>query len=130
MAGNHAKLIAQLKAIENIPWVAPVAAAETIADLAREKAAVDTGEMKSKIQAKHLSKYSQVVAGAKHSGYVEFGTYKMKAQPFLRPALDEGQRQILAAVSEAMVGEMEVAVRGGWVPNQYVPGRYKHKKKR
>lgn len=128
----NAKLVAQLKALENVPWVCPVAAAETIADLAREKAAVDTGEMKSKIKAKHFANFSQVEAGAKHSGYVEFGTYKMAAQPFLRPAIDEGQREILSAVAEAMMAEINIAVKGGWVPRQYQPlsGRPKVKRKR
>lgn len=30
----------------------------------------------------------QVVAGAPYSAYVEFGTWSMAAQPFMRPAID------------------------------------------
>jgi len=128
--GNNAKLLAQLKALENIPWIAPVASAEITADIARGLAAVGTGEMRDKIKAKHLSKYSQVEAGAKHSGFVEFGTYKMAAQPFLRPAIDEHQRQILNAVAEALMGEITIAVKGGWVPRQYQAGLESRVKKR
>ena len=127
---SYAKLKVQLKALENIPWIAPVAAAETIADIARRLVPVDTGYLKSSIYALHLARHSQVKVGAKYAGYVEFGTYKMAAQPFLRPAVDEQQRQILAAVAEAMIGEMKVAVAGGWVPAQYqaLPGRPKKRK--
>jgi HK97 gp10 family phage protein len=127
---SYAKLKVQLKALENIPWIAPVAAAERVADIARGLAAVDTGEMRDKIKAVHLSKFSQVVAGAKHSGYVEFGTYKMAAQPFMRPAVDQHTREILAYVKEAMIGEMKIAVAGGWIPAEYraIPGRPKKKR--
>lgn len=127
---SYAKLKVQLKALENIPWIAPVAAAERVADIARGLAAVDTGEMRDKIKAVHFAQHSQVRAGAKHSGYVEFGTYKMAAQPFMRPAVQQNQSEILAAVAEAMIGEMKVAVSGGWVPAQYqaLPGRPKKRR--
>lgn len=126
----YAKLKVQLKALENIPWVAPVAAAERIADIARGLAPVDTGWMRDNIKAVHLSKYSQVVANAKYSGYVEFGTYKMAAQPYMRPAVAEHQKEILNAVAEAMIGEMKVAVAGGWVPAEYrsLPSRPKKRR--
>lgn len=50
---------------------------------AKAFAAIDTGEMRSKI----AKTKSAVVSRAKHSSYNEFGTYKMRAQPFMRPAL-------------------------------------------
>lgn len=50
---------------------------------AKAFAAVDTGEMRSKIE----ETKSGVVARADHSKYVEFGTRFMRAQPFMRPAL-------------------------------------------
>lgn len=126
----NAKLLAQLKALENIPWIAPVAACEEIAEIARQLVPVDTGFLQSSIIAKHLSKYSQVEARAKYAGYVEFGTHKMKAQPFLRPAIDNYQRQILATVAEAMNGEIAIAVKGGWVPAQYQPISNRPKKRK
>ena len=126
---SYAKLKVQLKALENVPWIAPVAAAERVADIARGLAPVDTGWMRDNIKAVHLSKYSQVVANAKYSGYVEFGTSRMAAQPYMRPAVQEHQREILNAVAEAMMGEIKVAVAGGWVPAEYrpIPGRPKKK---
>lgn len=127
---SYAKLKVQLKALENIPWIAPVASAETIADIARRLVKVKTGFLQSSIYALHLARHSQVKVGAKYAGYVEFGTYKMAAQPYLRPAVAEHQREILNAVAEAMIGEMKVAVAGGWVPAEYrsIPGRPKKKR--
>jgi len=128
---SYAKLKVQLKALENIPWICPVAAAERVADIARGLAPVDTGFMRDNIKAVHLSKYSQVVANARYSGYVEFGTYKMAAQPFMRPAVQQNQKEILNTVAEAMIGEMKIAVAGGWVPAEYraLPGRPKKRNK-
>lgn len=50
---------------------------------AKAYAAVDTGEMRDKIE----KTASGVAARAKHSSYNEWGTYKMQAQPFMRPAI-------------------------------------------
>lgn len=61
--------------------------AEAVSDRAKELAAVDTGEMRDKI---HVEREEQgrykVVAGAAHSIFVEYGTHKMAAQPFMTPA--------------------------------------------
>lgn len=107
------KLIAQLKALEGVPWVCPPAAAEKIAELARQKAPVRTGFLRDHIIARHLARSSQVESWAPYSGFVEFGTRYMSAQPFLRPAIDEHQREILNAVAEAMIGQIQVVLRGG-----------------
>lgn len=50
---------------------------------AKAFAAIDTGEMRGKIEGTK----SGVVARADHSNYNEFGTRFMRAQPFMRPAL-------------------------------------------
>lgn len=124
---SYAKLKLQLKALENIPWVVPPAAAEVIAEKARDLVPVDTGFLKSSIKVRNFAHSSQVEARAKYAGYVEFGTWKMKAQPYLRPALRAQLGEIKKAVREALIGEMKVAVQGGWVPAEYrpLPGRPK-----
>lgn len=53
---------------------------------AKRLAPVRTGELVSKIQVVHGDTSSEIVSGANHSQYVEFGTSKMAAIPFLRPA--------------------------------------------
>ncbi len=50
-------------------------------------AAVDTGYMKSQIRRVGQNTTWFVEANASYSGFVEYGTRKMRAQPFMRPAL-------------------------------------------
>lgn len=61
--------------------------AEAVKDRAQELAAVDTGEMRDSIHVERedQGRY-QVVASAAHSKFVEYGTHKMAAQPFMTPA--------------------------------------------
>jgi HK97 gp10 family phage protein len=47
------------------------------------------------------------VVGADYAPDVEFGTYKMIAQPFLRPAIDEHQGDILKAIAVEMQKEIK-----------------------
>lgn len=110
---NNARVIAQLRALESIPWVAPVAGAERVADIARGIAPVDTGFLRDHIIARHLGRSSQVESLAPYSGFVEFGTRFMSAQPFLRPAVDQHTREILAVVAEALNGQIHIVLRGG-----------------
>lgn len=62
---------------------------------AKMKAAVDTGHMRSVIAMHPAGRVGafmaemDVVSHADYSVYVEFGTSKMAAQPFMGPALDE-----------------------------------------
>lgn len=91
----NARVIKQLKAIEGAEHVVPLAAAQFVAKRARDYAAVDTGYMREHTHARKTGENSaSVEATAPYSGYVEFGTYKMAAQPFIRPAIADGQREI------------------------------------
>ncbi|MFD1430427.1 HK97-gp10 family putative phage morphogenesis protein [Lacticaseibacillus mingshuiensis] len=55
-----------------------------------------TGVMAGNINVKPVKKTSTSVTGTieaekEYSSFVEFGTYKMSAEPFMRPAVDWGQ---------------------------------------
>jgi HK97 gp10 family phage protein len=70
-------------------------AQENVARVAREieqdakaNAPVQTGYLRESIEAQVEGKSAEVVAGAEYAGFVEFGTYKMPAQPFMSPAID------------------------------------------
>jgi HK97 gp10 family phage protein len=39
-----------------------------------------------------------LAATASYAGYVEFGTRRMRAQPYCRPALDSGRDRIVSAI--------------------------------
>lgn len=64
-------------------------AAEDIRDHAKAIVPVDTGFLKSSIEAEHSEELLSVVnVGADYGIYVEMGTYKMAAQPYIGPAVD------------------------------------------
>ena len=54
--------------------------------------ATDTGRLASSIQANIDGKRAEVVADTEYAAWLEFGTQKMEARPFLVPAL-ESQRE-------------------------------------
>jgi len=56
---------------------------------AKTRAPVDTGFLKSSIQAERKSRFHWLVnVLAEYAYFVEYGTYKMRAQPFLTPAVE------------------------------------------
>ena len=96
-------------------------AATLIRKKARELAPVDTGEMRKDIQIKrektsgdHVASYSVFTRGGKRSRlagrarnvdkdsfywkFVEFGTAKMPAQPFMRPAFEAEKENAVDAL--------------------------------
>lgn len=55
---------------------------------AESLAAVDTGEMKGSIHTKYPDKFTgELISPVYYTGFVEFGTRYMSAQPFMRPAI-------------------------------------------
>lgn len=80
-------------------------AAEVVANAARQKVPVDTGKLKETIRVRRLKgdpkQDVRVYAGSREKGgayyahMVEYGTVKMKAKPFLRPALNQSKTDIM-----------------------------------
>lgn len=74
------------------------------ADQARALAPVDTGELRDSITftvRRTATTFAVVVlAGADHALYVELGTSRMSAQPYLRPVLDRIGAQYRVFLSE------------------------------
>ncbi|RLE37706.1 HK97 gp10 family phage protein, partial [Candidatus Woesearchaeota archaeon] len=61
---------------------------ENIVDEARSIVPVRTGYLRSTIYYERKGKHKLIVgAKAHYAGYVEYGTRKMAAQPYLRPAI-------------------------------------------
>lgn len=86
--------------------------AELVLSEAKQKVPVDTGTLrdslilkKSKTKNPNIKSeyYVSKKSGAEHFAPVELGTSKMKAQPFLRPAIDENKRGIAKRVNNAML---------------------------
>lgn len=102
------RLVMQLRELRGVGKVFPMPAAHVIATRASQIAPRDTGYMAEHIHAEQTADGdAAVISEAPYSGYVEFGTYKMAAQPFMRPAIDEGQNDILKAASKALWLEIQ-----------------------
>lgn len=70
-------------------------AALQVEALAKLRAPVDTGFLRNSISAQRITAKRWVVeAGAYYAPYVEYGTVRAAAQPFLRPALEVVKAQI------------------------------------
>ena len=63
--------------------------AEAGANAARSRAAVDTGAMRASVYAEPTANGSRFGARVPHAVFVEYGTSKMRAQPFIRPSMNE-----------------------------------------
>ena len=81
------------------------AAGEAVADEARAMCPVDTGALRNSIAVSAGNDGAEISADADYAAYVEFGTWKMAAQPFLVPALLNSADAITAHVAAA-IGEM------------------------
>ena len=58
--------------------------------VAIREVAVDTGELKSSIEKTDDS----LGVGAEHGVFIEYGTFKMPAQPFIRPAYEDMKKYL------------------------------------
>jgi HK97 gp10 family phage protein len=69
---------------------------------AKGRAPVDTGHLRSSIAGRMEGQTTGVVeAGAHYAVFVEFGTYKMGAQPYMVPALEQVKPSLQAAIKAA-----------------------------
>lgn len=95
--GTDSIISAAEKIRETLP-AALMAGAEAVADSARSMCPVDTGRLRSSIGVSQSGNGAEVYAGEDYAIYVEFGTYKTAAQPFLMPALSAAEEAVLSAV--------------------------------
>lgn len=70
---------------------------------------IDTGNLKGSIKVGEVTDNHAVLeANANYAGYLEFGTRRMAARPFMRPAvldhIDEIEASMTAVVDEALDG--------------------------
>ena len=92
---------------------------DTFFDIAYDLCPIDTGELISSIDGFTNGDSVEVYADADYAQYVEYGTSKMEAQPYFRPALDAAlkvaKRDWQEAVDEAMEEEQQMlaALFGG-----------------
>jgi HK97 gp10 family phage protein len=73
-----------------------------------EPPAKDIGNLIGSVQVDEVTP-TQAILGvhAEYGEHLEFGTYKMEARPFLRPALDEHENEIVQAVRDTVAAFVE-----------------------
>lgn len=80
----------------------------TFLNRANELVPVDTGFLKSTIDADTNGLMCEAEATAEYAQYVEYGTWKMRAQPFFEPAVEEGLKAFQALAGEALDEAKEI----------------------
>lgn len=100
-----------------------VAGGTILRDEAKQNAPVDTGLLQDSIYLAFKDDRSngmQIVYSvswnsrtAPHGHLIEFGTYKMAAKPFLRPAYDHAPRAMQAMIARGRVRLPELLAGGG-----------------
>ena len=76
-----------------------------------EPPASDTGRLVNSIRTEYdqSNLVGRVVAGSAHAAYLEFGTQRMEPRPFMRPALRNRGKDIVADIQSSV----DRALRGG-----------------
>ncbi|MFW6214135.1 MAG: HK97-gp10 family putative phage morphogenesis protein [Spirochaetota bacterium] len=65
-------------------------------DQAAQLAPVDTGNLRGSISHRFAGPLEgEVFTPVEYGPYIEYGTRKMKAQPYMRPAVDEVRKQLV-----------------------------------
>ena len=90
--------------IEERVSAAIAAGAEAVADNARSICPVDTGALRDSIAVSQDGMSAEVSANTDYAAYVEFGTSKMVAQPYLVTSLLGNENAVLSAIAAALVG--------------------------
>lgn len=76
-------------------------------DDARRLAPVKTGELRRSIRAEAEGLTGDVKARARHATFVEHGTYRDKAQPFMRPAADRARLRLPKRAAKIIKAALE-----------------------
>lgn len=98
----------------------PGAIAQTVSEAAhkcetyaKDVTPVDTGALRASIQAKKLAETEwEIAPNTEYAIYVEFGTRKMAAQPYMRPAAEKIRKEYPDLVVETVVNVAKG--KGGW----------------
>lgn len=80
---------------------------EAIREDAQATAPRLTGELEEHIVREHDGTSGTVKSTSRHAGFMEFGTYKDEAQPYMKPAADRARKRFptrAAAILRAVLG--------------------------
>lgn len=80
------------------------AGAEIVRGQAQSVCPVDTGTLRDSIAVTQSGTNADISANTDYAAYVEFGTSKMAAQPYLVPSLLGSENAIIAAIAASLGG--------------------------
>lgn len=90
-----------------------MAGARVIMLESKKNAPVLTGEVRDSHDVIPFEDGCAITVDTDHSIYPEYGTVKMAARPFLRPAIDNKKAEAVKAVGARMMRIMRTEARGG-----------------
>ena len=99
--------IARVREVANVPDEVLEATAEAGSSMqseARDNAPVDTGTLVKSIQFRMQGPMARVEVKAGYGGFVEFGTTRMRAQPFFTPAFAKASKGYEKALRKILAG--------------------------
>jgi HK97 gp10 family phage protein len=106
-------LLKQFEKIKDLDWVsAEKDGVQIIVDTAKGLVPVDTGALQDSIRMEVEGETVNAVAGGiddvDYALHVEFGTVKMAAQPYMRPAVDITKKQVTQAIFDNLQKQIKV----------------------
>jgi HK97 gp10 family phage protein len=108
------KLTAQLQAVgEQFTVEDLLKGAEVFLTHAQTLCPVDTGALRDSGHLVPETDDVQIVFDAIYASYVEYGTWKMEAQPYLRPAMDEAETEAMNAIYDSIDSHFKDLAKGG-----------------
>src|SRR5690242_20186201 len=92
-------LLRKLKAnMAKAPLDGGKAAVNAVISGAKSSVPVRTGNLRNSIQSGPITNTSaEVTAGAEYAGFVEYGTSRMQAQPYMTPQIDRALKAYVTA---------------------------------
>lgn len=95
-----------LKLADTQFYKATVDAKDEVVSVAKQNAPVDTGTLRDSIEGTVRTDGGDIIlvvgSPVEYAVYVEFGTSKMEAQPYLRPALEEVEKDYRGKIVDAI----------------------------
>lgn len=113
------------RALQELAWPAARRAlrkgmrqgANVIRDEARAKAPVDTGLLKRQIRTRERSEQDgdmrfavEITRSAFYGRFIEYGTSKFAAKPFLRPAAESKTEEAVTAMRDALAEAIQIEI--------------------
>jgi len=87
------------------PFIDPIVErwANNVVATAKSLAPVKTGRLKNSIKSRIFRTKVEIKANVSYAIFVEFGTIKMKAQPFFYPAIDAHEKELKRSLEKSLI---------------------------